>query len=48
MLEPDSPTNAGGGDPDKQEGVLVIPEKAKGVKQKIDETRVAMGGAPDN
>ena len=24
-LEPDSPTNSGGGDPDKQGGALIIP-----------------------
>ena len=48
MLEPDSPTNAGGGDPDKQGGTLVIPAKAKVGKKMIDETGVAMGGAPEN
>ena len=34
MLEPDSPTNAGGGDPDKQGGALVISAKAK-VRKKM-------------
>ena len=48
VLGPDSPTNASGGDPDKQRGALVIPAKAKVGKKKIDETGVAVGGAPNN
>ena len=42
MLEPESPTNAGGGDPDKQGGALVIPAKAKVGKKMINVTGVAI------
>ena len=42
MLELDSPTNAGVGDPDKQGGMLVIPAKAKVGKKMINETGVAV------
>ena len=48
ILEPDSPKNAGGGNPDKEGGALVIPAKAKVGKKKIDETGVSVGGAPRN
>ena len=49
MLEPDSPTNASGGDPDKQEGALVVPEKAKVGKKMINVTGVAVRrGGPYN
>ena len=42
MLGPDSPTNAGRGDLDKQEEALFVPAKAKVGKKMINETRVAV------
>ena len=42
MLRPNSPTNAGGGDLDKQGGALVIPSKEKVGKKMINETGVTV------
>ena len=42
MLGPDSPTNASGGDLDKQGGALVIPANEKVGKKMINETGVAV------
>ena len=42
MLGPDSPTNAGGGDLDKQGGALVIPVKSAVVEMMINEIGVAI------
>ena len=49
VLEPDSPINAGGENPDKQGGALVIPAKATVGEKMINETGVAVRrGAPYN
>ena len=42
MLGPDSSTDAGGGDLDKQGGALVIPEKSVVGENMINETGVAV------